>query len=135
MGEYLGSQLQLFGMVELKETDFYIVLVGIDGTEPPKQIIRNCQNAIKSDIADSFNLSLDDVYIRGGSEESHHNQMDKLGDKTIHIQQYDIGMRIDSTYSIDNIENIVRERLECLGFNTTGTESKKIKDKQFPRMD
>lgn len=122
-------------MVELKETDFYIVLVGIDGTEPPKQIIRNCQNAIKSDIADSFNLSLDDVYIRGGSEESDDNQMDKLGDKTIHIQQYDIGMKIDGTYSINNIENIVRERLEGLGFNTTGTESKKIKNKQFPPMD
>lgn len=121
-------------MVELEETDFYIVLVGIDCTEPPKQIIRNCQNAIKSDIADSFDVSLDDVYIRGSSEESKRNQMDKLGDKTIHVQQYDIGMKSDELYSLRNMEIIVRKRLDELGFNTTGTESKKIKDKQFHKI-
>lgn len=109
--------------------NFYVVLIGIDGSIPPNQILRNCMNTVQDQIVSELDLEIDNVHIDIQSKKADKKQKSALGYKTIHVQQYDIGM--DSSLDPQTIESLVTKTLENLGFTVTGTKLNQIDDKQF----
>lgn len=86
-------------------------------------------NAVKKDVADELGVKLDEVYVNIQSEKASDEQKRILGNKSIHVQQYDIG--VDASPDPSVVKSLVTGKLEDLGFDVTGTELKEIDNKQF----
>lgn len=111
------------------EKNFYVVLVGIDGSIPPNQILRNCMNAVRREVGYELDLEIDNVHIDIQSAKADQEQKSILGDRSIHVEQYDIG--VDSSPDPEVVKSLVTEKLEDLGFSVTGAKIKEIDNKQF----
>lgn len=109
--------------------NFYIVLVGIDGSGAPNQILRDCMNAVEQDVSNELGIGTNDVYVDVRSQKADQEQIETLGDRTMNVHQYDIG--VDLSVDTKTIESTVANRLRDLGFNVTGTEVKKVENKTF----
>jgi hypothetical protein len=114
-----------------KDKRTVLVLVGIDGPAPPKDLRVNLQETVNTRVNERFinaganikatrqtvNLTL--------SENPTTEQRSALGARTIHVQQFGIktGMSEVSQGLVNALHNIVVEKVTELGFNIVGTKT------------
>lgn len=108
-----------------------IVLLGIDDTTPPPPV--------QFDLRESINGTINQTLIDAGAninktrstvdltvnQQPTQEQIDVLGSKTLHVQQYDVKTELNevSQELVNLIHNTVVERVAELGFNIIGAET------------
>lgn len=108
-----------------------IVLVGIDGPEPPNDVLIATEDVI--------NTSINEALISRGAEISvsrqtvdltttdnpSRQQMNKLGQNTLHVQQYDVETELEevSMVLVNATLNTIVDELSDLDYNITGTDA------------
>lgn len=107
--------------------DIISVLVGIDGPEPPDDVLLAMQELATGEVnrAAGFDADRDSVTLVSQSHPSQ-SQMDVLGRNTIHVQQYDIDLadkEIDQGI-VNAVHNDIVGIVSDHGFNITGTATK-----------
>lgn len=108
-----------------------LVLIGVDGSSPPNNIQLDLENTINSTInkalinaganikvtRDTVNLTVEDNPTQ--------QQIDALGGRVIHVQQFDIKTELEevSQTLVNAVHNTVVDKLTELGFNVEGTKT------------
>jgi hypothetical protein len=111
---------------KIESMNFRVVLVGVDGPEPGKQILLNCQNAVETEILDELerDIKRDNIQLTVQSGDPTDIQKKKIGsDNVIHIQQYDMGFSVSIDKSLAFFERVIIGQLERMGFSVTGVIS------------
>ena len=108
-----------------------LVLVGVDGPEPP--------NDIQLDLQELLNQEVNQALINAGADiqlsrqtvnltvepNPSKEQRSALGPGVIHVQQYDISTELEEVSQglVNATHNTVIDKVNELGFNITGTET------------
>lgn len=111
-----------------------LVLIGIDGPEPP----RNVQISLR----ESINTVINQALIDEGAdikpvretvnltiqENPSRRQRDELGGNTLHVQQYEVQTELEEVSQglVNAVHNTVVEEVDNLGFNIVGTKTKVV---------
>lgn len=125
----LGRELLL-----IDDNKKILVLIGIDGPEPPNDI----QITLESSVNQMINAALID---RGADIDYTRNtvnltvepnpsaeQRELLGGATLHVQQYEVKTELDEVTQglVNAVHNDVVDEVSDLGFNIVGTETKVV---------
>lgn len=108
-----------------------IVLVGIDGPEPPTDILVSLEETVNTtvnqaliDAGADINATRETVKLTTNPNPTA-EQRDKLGGATLHVQQYDVKTELEevSMELVNATHNTVVDEVSDLGFNITGTDA------------
>lgn len=120
-------------MDQLKTVNSYVIVIGIDGPKTPNQILKNCKHSIEAKITKNLSLEHNEIYIDSKSGKQSELQLEGMSDKTIHLQQYEIGVDSDNSYNIERLRSLVENTLQTQGFNVTEIRSQKVQNKAVPK--
>lgn len=108
------------------DTKSVIILAGVDGREPPNQILLDMEQLVQDSVNRELNLDIGtiDVHVTSSSNPSR-EQRQALGERAIHIQQYDIDTPWEEITQdqINKIHEIVIDQLNDIGVNMTVTRT------------
>jgi len=122
----LGRELRL-----IDDNKKILVLIGIDGPEPPRDI----QISLRETVNTTINQALIDrgADIKPTRETVNLNieknpssrQRDELGGATLHVQQFEIKTELEEVSQglVNAVHNTVVDEVDNLGFNVVGTKT------------
>lgn len=103
-----------------------LVLIGVDGSHPPNDVLIAAETAIEVQINQEFGVPAEShtITLTTDSNPTRH-QKDAVGDRALHIQQYEVKTPWSEIAQghINGIHNTVVEKINNLGFNVTGTKT------------
>jgi len=108
-----------------------LVLVGVDGPEPPNDIQLDLQEVLNQEVNQALiNAGADiqitrqtvNLTVNGNPTEE---QRSALGPGVLHVQQYDISTELEEVSQglVNATHNTVVDKVQELGFNITGTKT------------
>lgn len=103
-----------------------LVLVGIDGPEPPRDVLQSAEQLVEDRINRSLGLKLGTLTVAVTSNENPTREQRRVfGGRIQHAQQYDVQTpwKEITKEQIANVEHEVRQQLEDVQFNIVGTET------------
>lgn len=115
----------------MEPKEHVVVLVGVDRPEPSKQILKNIQNKIRSDISDNYGIEPSRLEIDTKSDSPNKEYKNSLGEDISHIQQHEVGYPANYELPDHIYEDIVSEVLRNMGFTVISTISREISDERI----
>lgn len=109
-----------------RDTKNVLVLVGIDGPEPPNQILLDIEQLVEDSINKALELKVGALNVSVTSNDNPTpDQILALGEKTIHVQQYDVETpwKEITQDQINGVHSEVIKQLNDVGTNITGTKT------------
>lgn len=103
-----------------------LVLIGVDGRQPPNDVLIATETALEVEVNEAFNLPPNSHTVTLTTNENPTaHQRDTVGRDVIHVQQYEVKTpwREITQRQINAIHNTVVEKINNLGFNVTGTKT------------
>lgn len=108
------------------DTKTVIVLVGVDGPEPPNDVLLSTEQVMQDTINDAFGLKHGTLNVSVTTNPNPTSeQKDAVGDRALHVEQYDIQTPWEEIAQdeVNMIHNEAVSELNNLGFNITGTRT------------
>lgn len=102
-----------------------LVLVGLQKTEPPTDILINAESVVEIKINDVYNTPGADTVSLTTNDNPTDEQIEAVGNTALHIQQYEVKTPVKkiTQKQINGIHNTVIEKLNELGFSVTGSRT------------
>lgn len=108
-----------------------LVLIGVDGPSPPNEVQMSTEETINSNVNQAIrsggvNIDVNRDTVNLVVEQNPSSeQIQALGDKTLHVQQYGVKTELEEIPQglINAVHNTVVEEVRSLGFNVVGTKT------------
>lgn len=103
-----------------------LVLVGIDGPEPPVDVLTSVETLIQDKVNRGIGFEMNEASVSVTTSSSPTNeQKEALGPRTIHVQQYEVKTIWEeiTQRQINAVHNTVVEIMNDTGFNITGAKT------------
>lgn len=108
-----------------------LVLIGIDGPEPPNDVQLSLQESINTTVNQALIDKGADIEVTRQTvnltvaENPTREQRNALGPGVLHVQQFDVETELSEVSQglINAVHNTVVDEVRDLGFNITGTET------------
>lgn len=114
----------------MEPKDYVVVLVGVDRSNPSKQILKNIQNKIRSEISNNYGIEPSRLDIDTKSDQPNEEYKDALGEDIAHIQQHEVGYPANYELPDHVCEDIIRGVLEKMNFTVFSVISREISDER-----
>jgi len=108
-------------MVDFLSTNTVTVIVGIDGSAPPREIREDLRELILEEVGVAFDMDADRVVLNV-IKNTTKSQRDVIGKRALYAYQVDvnIGDRDEAKF-MNMVHNSVVNVIDDVGFNITGT--------------
>lgn len=103
-----------------------LVLVGIDGPEPPNDVLIATQETIQTKINQAYDLPAGTHTVDLTTNDYlTDDQKEAVGSRALHVQQFDVKTPWEeiTQEQINAVHNEVVDELNSLGYNITGTRT------------